>query len=80
VTDLDELILDLRSHAHEAPAPCCALMRRAASELDKRRSEIERIVARLPLSGKHQRPPQRAPVGLEGRAPETPATKKATAQ
>lgn len=75
MTDLDELILDLRSHAHEAPAICCALMRRAAGELDKRRTDVERIVARLPLSGKHQRPHQRATVGVDG-----PATKKAGAQ
>jgi hypothetical protein len=31
-----ELIQDLRAHAHEAPATCAALMRRAASELEGR--------------------------------------------
>jgi hypothetical protein len=30
-----ELIQDLRAHAHEAPTPCAALMRRAATELEE---------------------------------------------
>jgi hypothetical protein len=33
VSDLRDLVQDLRAHAHEAPAHCAALMRRAAREL-----------------------------------------------
>lgn len=44
-----ELIQDLRAHAHEAPATCAALMRRAATELERPTS---------PRGGKHCPPPK----------------------
>lgn len=35
MTAREELIQDLRAHAHEASAQCAALMRSAATELEK---------------------------------------------
>jgi hypothetical protein len=46
IIDLDALVQDLLAHAHEAPAQCAALMRRAAGELR----------ARQTIGGKHRRP------------------------
>jgi hypothetical protein len=34
MSDLRELILDMRTYAHEAPSHCAALMRRAALVLE----------------------------------------------
>lgn len=49
MTDVDELILDLRTHAHEAPAVCAALMRRSANELERRKlASIGDIASRIP--------------------------------
>lgn len=50
MTEREHLIQDLRAHAHEAPAVCRALMRRAANELERRRPPREQ------LAGKHNRP------------------------
>jgi hypothetical protein len=36
MTELRDLITDMRAHAHEAPSHCAALMRRAARELERR--------------------------------------------
>lgn len=41
-----ELIQDLRAHAHEAPAECAALMRLAATELERGSPVIIRGVER----------------------------------
>lgn len=54
MTDLDALIQDLRAHAHEAPAHCAALMRLAATELQRRElaqprvANIADVAARVP--------------------------------
>lgn len=35
MTEREQLVQDLRAHAHEAPATCAALMRRAATLLSR---------------------------------------------
>lgn len=50
MTDREDLVQDLRAHAHEAPTVCAALMRRAANELERERSPREQ------LAGKHNHP------------------------
>lgn len=47
MTDVRELIQDLRAHAHEAPATCAALMRRSARELERRAGlvPVDRLTA-----------------------------------
>jgi hypothetical protein len=55
----DELIQDLRAHAHEAPAQCAALMRRAAAELQRHDNLV--AVMRLPSSAPAAK--ERAPCG-----------------
>lgn len=59
MTDLEELILDLRTHAHEAPAVCAALMRRSASELERRQLvSLGDVAARLPARAPKERTSQ----------------------
>lgn len=45
MTDREHLVQDLRAHAHEAPATCAALMRRAASELARDKGYTEQPLA-----------------------------------
>jgi hypothetical protein len=57
MTDLAHLIQDLRAHAHEAPAVCAALMRRAATELE----HGDKLAALAALTGgKHRHPREHA--------------------
>jgi hypothetical protein len=65
MTDLEELVQDLRAHAHEAPVVCAALMRRAAAELEQRGrivAIVDRVRARAPRSSAQSGPP---PAGSE---------------
>jgi hypothetical protein len=50
MTELAHLVQDLRAHAHEAPAICAALMRRAARELEQRGDLVP-----IPALGSRQR-------------------------